>query len=127
AYPLQASDGNVAVVLFGAIRMPYELNSSEEILKVDTGLLNASNATYQMMDQYDAVYYPVMYKPLNEGRQLVYFVVPRDSLFKLIIATPEGGRPININWWGTPKASNQDLLIRYYGITDWLLNPDEQG
>jgi len=127
AYPLQASDGNATVILFGAIRMPYELNSSEEILKVDTGLLNAPNATYQMMDQYDAVYDPVMYKPLNERRQLVYFLVPRDSLFKMITATPMGGRPININWWATPKASNQDLLIRYYGITDWLINPDEQG
>ncbi len=127
AYPLQASDGNATVVLFGSIRMPYELNDSEEVLKVDTGLLNASNATYQMMDQYDAVYDPAMYKPLNEGRQLVYFVVPKDSLFKLITATPEGGRPININWWATPKAGNEFLLIRYYGITDWLINPDEQG
>ena len=127
AYPLQASDGNATVVLFGSIRMPYELNDSEEVLKVDTGLLNASNATYQMMDQYDAVYDPAMYKPLNEGRQLIYFVVPKDSLFKLITATPEGGRPININWWATPKAGNEFLLIRYYGITDWLINPDEQG
>ena len=50
---------------------------AQEILKVDTGLMNASNATYQMVDQYDAVYDPVMYKPLNEGRQLVYFVVPK--------------------------------------------------
>lgn len=127
ANPLQASDGNATVVLFGSIRMPYELNDSEEVLKVDTGLLNASNATYQMRDQYDAVYDPAMYKPLNEGRQLIYFVVPKDSLFKLITATPEGGRPININWWATPKAGNEFLLIRYYGITDWLINPDEQG
>jgi hypothetical protein len=97
------------------------------ILKVDTGLQNASNATYQMRDQFDAVYNPAMYKPLNEGRRLVYFVVPKDSLFKLITVTPEDGRPININWWATPKAGNEFLLIRYYGITDWLLNPDEQG
>ena len=127
ALPMQASDGNASVVLFGSIRMPYELNDSEEILKVDTGLMNASNATYQMVDQYDAVYDPVMYKPLNEGRQLVYFVVPKDSLFKMIIATPVGAKPMNINWWATPRASNEFLLIRYYGITDWLINPDEQG
>ena len=127
ARPLQASDGNATVILFGAIRMPYDLNYSEEILKVDTGLLNAPNATYQMMDQNGSVYDPAMYKPLNERRQLVYFVVPKNSLFKLITATPEGGRPIDINWWATPKESNQDLLIRYYGIVDWLINPDEQG
>lgn len=127
AYPLQASDGNATVVLFGSIRMPYELNDSEEILKVDTGLVGAENATYQIVEQYNAVYDPVMYKPLNEGRQLVYFVVPKDSLFKMITVTPAGGRPLNINWWATPKAGNEDLLIRYYGITDWLLNPDEQG
>lgn len=132
AYPLQASDGDATVVLFGAIRMPLEMsdgqvNETYEILKVDTGLVNASNATYQMMDQHDLVHNPVMYKPLNEGRQLVYFVVPKDSLFKMITATPVGGKSININWWATPKAGNQDLLIRYYGITDWLINPDEQG
>lgn len=132
AYPLQASDGNATVILFGAIRMPYELsddqlNDTHEILKVDTGLMNAENATYQMVDQYDAVHNPVMYKPLNEGRQLVYFVVPKDSLFKMITATPLGGGPINLNWWATPRASNEYLLIRYYGITDWLINPDEQG
>ncbi len=132
AYPLQASDGNATVVLFGSIRMPLELsdgqvNETHEILKVDTGLVNGSNVTYQIVEQYGAVYDPVMYKPLNEGRQLVYFVVPKDSLFKMITATPVGGKPININWWATPKAGNQDLLIRYYGITDWLINPDEQG
>jgi len=132
ALTLQASDGNATIILFGAIRMPLEMsdgqvNETYEILKVDTALLNAQNATYQMVDQYDAIHYPVMYKPLNEGRQLVYFVVPKDSLFKMITATPVGGRPVNINWWATPKNGNEDLLIRYYGITDWLINPDEQG
>lgn len=58
--------------------------------------MNAPNATYQMMDQNGSVYDPAMYKPLNEGRQLVYFVVPKNSLFKLITATPEGeGRSIS--------------------------------
>ena len=108
AYPLQASDGNATVVLFGAIRMPIvtdniESNDTHEILKIDTGLKGADNATYKIVDQYDAVYNPLSYRPLNPSRQLVYFVVPKDSLFKMITATPEGGRPININWWATPR------------------------
>ena len=131
AYPLQASDGNATVVLFGSIRMPIvtdniESNDTHEILKIDTGLKGADNATYKIIDQYDAVYNPLSYRPLNPSRQLVYFVVPKDSLFKMITATPEGGRPININWWATPKAWNENLLIRYYGIRDWLIFPDDQ-
>jgi hypothetical protein len=46
---------------------------------------------------------------------------------KLINVTPDGGSPIYINWWATPKASNENLIIRYYGITDWLVNSDEQA
>jgi len=131
AYPLQASDGNATVFLFGAIRMPIvtdniESNDTHEILKIDTGLKGADNATYKIMDQHDAVYNPLSYRPLNPSRQLVYFVVPKDSLFKMITATPEDGSPININWWATPKAWNENLLIRYYGIRDWLIFPDDQ-
>ena len=63
---------------------------------------------------------------LPESR-LVYFLIPKDSLFKLLNVTPTGGKPIYINWWATPKGSNENLVLRYYGITDWLINPDEQG
>ncbi len=125
AYPLQGSDGTATVTLFGSIRAPF--NDTTEILKVDVGLMNTENATYQLTDAKDNVYEPGLYKTLTSGRQLVYFLTPKDSLFKLITVTPLGGKSININWWATPKGSNDNLVIRYYGITDWLINPDEQG
>ncbi|MCX6679900.1 MAG: hypothetical protein NTX42_06015 [Methanothrix sp.] len=128
ATPLQGSDGNATVVLFGATRTPLEdENATQEILKVDVGLMGTENATYQLVDANNNIYLPGLYKPLSSGKQLVYFLVPKDSLFKLINATPESGKPININWWATPKGSNDRMVLRYYGITDWLINPDEQG
>ncbi len=125
AYPLQGSDGTATVTLFGSIRTP--LNDTLEILKVDVGLMGTENATYKLVDQNDSVYEPGLYKPLSSGRQLVYFLIPKDDLFKLITATPLAGKSININWWARPKVGNENLVIRYYGITDWLTNPDEQG
>ena len=128
AKPLQGSDANATAVLFGASRMPLEdENSTAEFLKIDVGLLETENATYQLMDADGNVYENPIYRPLFSGKQLVYFLVPKDSLFKLINVTPEGGKPIYINWWATPKKSNENLLLWYYGITDWLINSDEQG
>ncbi len=125
AYPLQGSDGTATVTLFGAVRAP--LNDTSEILKVDIGLMGTENATYELLDADDRVYKPGLYKTLTPERQLVYFIIPKDDLFKLLTALPSDGKAININWWATPKKSNNDLVIRYYGITDWLINPDEQG
>lgn len=127
AYPLQGSDGTATITLFGSIRTPLEESASMEILKVDIGLMGTENATYKLMDANNSVYEPGLYKTLSSGRQLVYFLIPKDDLFKLITATPQGGKSININWWARPKVSNENLIIRYYGITDWLTNPDEQG
>jgi hypothetical protein len=128
ATPLQGSDGNATVVLFGATRTPLaDENSTQEVLNVDVGLMGAENASYQLVDDDNNIYLPGLYKPLSSGKQLVLFLVPKDSLFTLINATPEGGKPIYINWWATPKGSNENLVLRYYGIIDWLINPDEQG
>jgi hypothetical protein len=127
AYPLQGSDGTASVTLFGSIRTPLVESTTMEILKVDIGLMGTENATYKLTDANNSLYEPGLYKTLSSGRQLVYFLIPKDDLFKLITATPLGGKSININWWARPKASNENLVIRYYGITDWLTNPDEQG
>jgi hypothetical protein len=128
ATPLQGSDGNATVVLFGATRTPLEdENATQEILKVDVGLMGTENATYQLVDADNNIYLPGLYKPLSSGKQTVYFLTTKDSLFKLLNVTPKGGAPIYINWWATPKGSNDNLIVRYYGITDWLINPDEQG
>jgi hypothetical protein len=128
AYPLQGGDENGSVVLFGATRTPLEAeNATQEFLKLHVGLIGLKNATYELLDQNDVVNQPYLYKALQPDRQLVYFLIPQDDLFKLIRVTPAGGEPFSINWWATPKGLNQDVVIRYYGITDWLINPDEQG
>jgi len=127
ATPLQGGDGNATVVLFGATRTPLvDENATQEILKVDVGLLGAENATYQLVDADNNIYQAGLYKPLSSGKQLVYFLVPKDSLFKLINVTLDGRKPIYINWWTTPKGSNKNMVLRYYGISDWVFNPDEQ-
>ena len=88
---LQGSDANATVVLFGSTRMPVDdENSTQEILKVDVGLIGAENATYQLMDQNDVVYPAGLYKTLSSGKQTVYFLTEMDSLFKLMNVTPDG-------------------------------------
>lgn len=125
--PLQGSNDNATVVIFGFSRMPVEdENSTQEILKVDVGLMGADNASYELRDQNDLAYYPGLYRPLSSGKQTVYFLTEIDSLFKLINVTPEGSNPIYINWWITPNASNDKIKVRYYGITDSSVNSDEQ-
>jgi hypothetical protein len=128
AVPLQGSDGNATVVLFGASRTPLDdENATHEILKVDVGLMGAENATYQLVDADNNIYPAGLYKQLSSGKQTILFLTGNDRLFKLINVTPNGGAPIYINWWATPKGSNNNLIVRYYGITDWLINSDEQG
>jgi len=125
--PLQGSNDNATVVIFGSSRMPVEdENSTLEILKVDAGLMGADNASYELLDQNNTAYYPGLYRPLSSGKQTVYFLTEMDSLFKLINVTPEGSDPIYINWWMTPNSSNNRTKIRYYGITDSSVNSDEQ-
>ena len=127
ALPLEGSNENATVVIFGSSRTPVEdENVTLEILKVDVGLMGAENASYELVDQNDMVYTPGLYRSLSSGKQTIYFLTEWDSLFKLINVTPEGSDPILINWWMTPNASNDRTKIRYYGITDSSINSDEQ-
>ena len=127
ALPLEGSNENATVVIFGSSRTPVvDENVTLEILKVDVGLMGAENASYELVDQNNLVYTPGLYRALSSGKQAVYFLTEWDSLFKLINVTPEGSDPILINWWMTPNASNERIKIRYYGITDSSINSDEQ-
>lgn len=127
ALPLEGSNENATVVIFGSSRTPVEdENVTLEILKVDVGLMGAENASYELVDQNNLVYTPGLYRALSSGKQAVYFLTEWDSLFKLINVTTEGSDPILINWWMTPNASNDRIKIRYYGITDSSINSDEQ-
>ncbi|MCU0637595.1 MAG: DUF4352 domain-containing protein [Methanothrix sp.] len=127
AVPLEGSNANSTVVIFGSSRMPVaDENSTLEILKVDVGIMGAENASYELIDQNDTIYSPGLYRTLSSGKQIVYFLTEKDSLFKLINATPDVGGPIYINWWKTPNGSNDKMIIRYYGTVDSSINSDEQ-
>lgn len=127
ALPLEGSNANSTVVIFGSSRMPVDDdNSTQEILKVDVGIMGADNASYQLVDQNDTIYLPGLYRQLSSGKQTIYFLTEKDSLFKLINATPDVGGPIYLNWWKTPNGSNDKMIIRYYGIVDSSVNSDEQ-
>jgi hypothetical protein len=126
--PLRAGDENTNATLFGAIRTPLrgDRTNFEEILKVAIGLNGTENATYSLLDGNDSIYRPYKYMPIKSGKQLVYFLIPQDDLFKLIGVTPTQGSPFDIKWWKTPKWTNGNAVIRYYGIVDWLPNADHQ-
>ncbi|HOV81174.1 MAG TPA: hypothetical protein PLQ01_00680 [Methanothrix sp.] len=126
---LQGGDENATLVLIGAHRMPNlaDENGTTEILKVDVGLMGADNATYQLLDADNNWMEPYKYIQLSSGRQDIFFLIPSDSLFKLINVTPAGGKPIYLNWWATPKGSSNKVIVRYYGITDWQMSDYEQG
>ncbi len=128
AYPLQGGNENFKAKLFGAVRIPLgDQNEKEEILKLDIGFIGAENATYELVDDDNTAIRPSLYKSLQPGRQLIYFLIPKDDLFKLLKVTPSSGAPFNINWWATPKGTNGDVIVRYYGVTDWIWDSDQQA
>jgi hypothetical protein len=127
AYPLQGGDENVKCTLFGAYRMPLAENSTDEILKLDIGLVGASNASYELVDSKDNIFVPIEYRNLQIGRQELLFQVPIDDLFKLLKVAPSEGNPFDVKWWMTPKGIKGDVTLRYYGIEDWMIDSDLQA
>jgi hypothetical protein len=118
--PLQSGNENVTAVLFNAIRLPSAENQNETILELDLSLLGTDDAKFELIDSKDNPYSPVLYGNLERGRQLLYFKIPEYALFKLFRITPPEGGPIDINWWETPKGTKGDLVLRYYGLIDWV-------
>ena len=118
--PLQGGNENVTAVLFNAIRLPSAENQNETILELDLSLLGTDEAKFELIDSKDNVYSPVFYGNLERGRQLLYFKIPEYALFKLFRVIPPEGGPININWWKTPKGTKDNLVLRYYGLIDWI-------
>jgi hypothetical protein len=126
ADPLQGGNENVQCTLFGIYKTPSETGDTM-ILKVDVGLLGAQNATYELVDSKDNVYQPKEYKNYQPGRQMLIFEIPTSALFKFFRVSPTEAEPFSINWWMTPKGTNGDITLRYYGITDWLIEPELQA
>ena len=139
AYPLSGGTAAVNCTLFGATKVPVpgtDPNATVQnyVLKVDVGLLGTRNATFELVDSKDRVYSPDpsmswTFQPISESyiRQLLAFVVPSDALFKLFKVSPSVGDPFAIKWWKTPKKSQGDIILRYYGVVDTRTNPNEQS
>lgn len=139
AYPLSGGTAVVNCTLFGATKIPVpgtDPNATVQnyVLKVDVGLLGTRNATFELVDSKDKVYSPDPsmsrnFEPNTASfiRQLLGFVVPKDALFKLFKVSPSVGDPFAIKWWKTPKKSQGDLILRYYGVVDNRMNPNEQS
>jgi hypothetical protein len=127
AYPLQGGDENVKCTLFGTHRMPSAENSTNEILKLDIGLVGAANASYELVDSKDNIFVPTEYRNLQIGRQELLFQVPVDDLFKLLKVAPSEGKPFDVKWWMTPKGIKGDVTLRYYGMEDWMIDSDLQA
>lgn len=139
AYPLAGGTAAVNCTLFGATKVPVpgtDPNAPVKnyVLKVDVGLLGTRNATFELVDSKDRVYSPDPSKswtlqPTSESyvRQILGFVVPSDALFKLFKVSPSAGDPFSIKWWKTPKKTVGDLILRYYGVVDTRMRPNEQS
>ena len=139
AYPLSGGTASVNCTLFGATKIPVpgtDPNATVQnyVLKVDVGLLGTRNATFELVDSKDKVYSPDpsfsrKFEPNTASfiRQLLGFVVPKDALFKLFKVSPSVGDPFAIKWWKTPKKNQGDLILRYYGVVDNRMNPNEQS
>jgi hypothetical protein len=118
--PLQGGNDNVTAFLFNAIRFSPAENQNETILELDLTLQGTDNAKFELIDSKDNVYSPVLSRNLENGRKLLYFKIPEYALFKLFRVMPPEGGPININWWETPKGTRGDLILRYYGLIEWI-------
>ena len=129
-YPLQGSNGATNCTIFGFIKGSMDNSSQDSILKVDVGITSPENVTYEVMDDKDTLYTAntTLSKQLQPGRSIQAFVVPKAvRVFKLFKVVPESGAPITINWWKTPKESNENLVIRYYGVVDYDLSAERES
>jgi hypothetical protein len=133
-YPLHGENEAVNCTLFGITKEPIPLQDpnatfQEYTLNLDVGLIGTRNATFELVDSKNNVLRPDLSRSraLQPGRQILTFVVPKDALFKLFKVTPSDGKPISINWWKTPKKIKGDIILRYYGIVGFRINPNEQS
>jgi hypothetical protein len=129
-YPLQGGNGATNCTIFGFIKGPLDNSSQDSVLKVDVGITTPDNVTYQVMDDKDILYTAdsTLSEQLQPGRSIQAFVIPKAvRVFKLFKAVPASGAPITINWWKTPKESNGDLVIRYYGVVDYDLSAERES
>ena len=132
-YPLQSSNGVVNCTIFGTFKdsgfAGYSSSDSNSVLVVDASLtrINQSDrspieAAYTLTDGNDRIYKTrsEYIKELQNGRQLIGFVVPRETIAKSLTIDlsqdSSGGDQFIQRFPDLVNLSNDNVTILYYGI-----------
>ena len=132
-FPLQSSNGVVNCTTFGTFKDPgfvgYSSSDSNSVLVVDASLtrINQSDrspiqAAYTLTDGNDRSYKTrsEYIKELQNGRQLIGFVVPRETIAKSLTIDlsqdSSGGDQFIQRFPDLVNLSNDNVTILYYGI-----------
>ena len=132
-YPLQSSNGVVNCTVFGTFKDSgfggYSSSDSNSVLVVDASLtrINQSDnspieAAYTLTDGNDRIYKTrsEYIKELQNGRQLIGFVVPRETIAKSLTIDlsqdSSGGEQFMQRFPDLVNLSNDNVTILYYGL-----------
>ena len=132
-FPLQSSNGVVNCTIFGTFKDPgfagYTSSDSNSVLVIDASLTrnNQSDrspvqATYMLTDGNDRTYKTRSenIKELQNGRQLIGFVVARETIAKSLTIDlsqdSSGGDQFMQRFSDPSNLSNENVTILYYGL-----------
>lgn len=132
-FPLQSSNGVVNCTIFGTFKDPgfagYTSSDSNSVLVVDASLTRTNQsdtspieAAYTLTDGNDRTYKTRSdnIKGLQNGRQLIGFVVPRETIAKSLTIDlsqdSAGGDQFMQSFSDPINLSNENVTILYYGV-----------
>jgi len=132
-FPLQSSNGVVNCTIFGTFKDPgfagYTSSDSNSVLVIDASLTRTNQsdrspiqATYMLTDGNDRTYKTRSenIKELQNGRQLIGFVVPRETIAKSLtidLSQDSSGGDQFMQRFSDPfNLSNENVTILYYGL-----------
>ena len=142
-YPVQMSNGVVNCTIFGSFKDPgftgTVYSDSYSVLVVDSRLtrLNESEkepirVSYSLTDGNDRVFQaiPQNIKELQPGRWLIGFVVPKETIAKILTvdlsADKNGGEQFSIRFPELVNASNGVVALLYYGVLKSAVNSNRK-
>jgi hypothetical protein len=142
-YPLQMSNGIINCTIFGSFKDPgfsgLSYSDPYSVLVVDTCLtrINESNnapirAAYRLTDGNDRVFATgnSYIKELQPGRQLIGFVVPKETIAKsLTIDLSQdnaGGEQFSLPFPNLVNSSNANVTLLYYGVLRSVINSNRK-
>lgn len=142
-YPVQMSNGVVNCTIFGSFKDPgftgTAYSDSYSVLVVDARLsrLNESEkepirVSYSLTDGNDRVFQakPQYIKELQPGRQLIGFVVPKETIAKSLTLDlsedKNGGEQFSIRFPQLVNTSNKNVTLLYYGVLRSVANSNRK-